>query len=32
MPIGMTGKFTDQELEALWMYLRTLPPRTYGGR
>jgi mono/diheme cytochrome c family protein len=32
MPIPMTSKFTDQELEAIWMYLRTLPPRTYGGR
>lgn len=32
MPIPMTGKFTDQEIEAIWMYLRTLPPRSYGGR
>lgn len=32
MPIAMTSRFTDEELSAIWMYLRTLPPRAYGGR
>jgi len=32
MPLGATRQMTDVELEALWAYLRTLPPRPTGTR
>jgi hypothetical protein len=25
MPWGLHGRFTDEELEAIWTYLRTIP-------
>jgi mono/diheme cytochrome c family protein len=32
MPVAMTSSFTDEELSAIWMYLRSLPAKGYGGR
>lgn len=32
MPWRMTARMTDDEIRALWAYLRTLPPREKGGR
>jgi mono/diheme cytochrome c family protein len=32
MPIGMTKHFTDEELAAMWAYLRTVPAKSFGGR
>ena len=26
------GQMTDDELKALWMYLRSVPPKEYGNR
>jgi hypothetical protein len=26
-----TGRMTETEMEALWMYLRSLPPTAAGG-
>lgn len=32
MPVAVTSNFTDDELAAMWMYLRTVPAKAYGGR
>jgi cytochrome c553 len=32
MPYPILGLMTDVELEALWAYLRTVPPRPFGER
>jgi hypothetical protein len=32
MPWPNFGKMKDDDLEALWMYLRTLEGKPYGGR
>lgn len=32
MPIGMTSRLTDTEISAIWMYLQSVPAKTYGGR
>lgn len=32
MPIPVTRQFDDVELEAIYAYLRTVPPRPYGNR
>ena len=31
MPIRMTKNLTDDEIRALWLYLRTLPTMPTGG-
>jgi hypothetical protein len=28
----MFGDMTDDELQAIWLYLQTLPPSEYGSR
>jgi mono/diheme cytochrome c family protein len=32
MPIEWTKEMTDDEITALWLYLRTVPPKQFGGR
>lgn len=32
MPWKATAKMTDQDLEAVWLFLRSLPPKPVGGR
>ncbi len=32
MPWDVYGAMSDDELHAIWAYLRTLPPRPFGGR
>jgi hypothetical protein len=32
MPWQALGHFSDMELDALWAYLQTVPPRPYGRR
>jgi mono/diheme cytochrome c family protein len=32
MPIEWTKEMTDDEIRAVWLYLRTVPPKTFGGR
>jgi mono/diheme cytochrome c family protein len=32
MPWKVLGQMTDDEMKALWLYLRSLPPREYGSR
>lgn len=32
MPWKATAKMTDQDLEAVWLFLRSLPPKPWGGR
>ena len=32
MPWKVLGQMTDQEMKAVWLYLRSLPPREYGSR
>lgn len=32
MPVAFMKEFTDMELEAMWLYLRTLEPRPFGRR
>ncbi|MEA3246260.1 MAG: c-type cytochrome [Gemmatimonadota bacterium] len=32
MPWPLAGKMTDFELHAVWLYLKSLPPQTYGTR
>jgi mono/diheme cytochrome c family protein len=32
MPVQMTREFTDMELEAMWLFLRTLEPLPFGRR
>lgn len=32
MPIRLTREMTDLETRAIWMYLRTVPPKPLGGR
>ncbi len=32
MPVELFKHFTDDEIAALWSYLRTVPAKTYGGR
>ena len=32
MPWPVVGQMTDEELKALWMYLRSAPARAYGNR
>ena len=32
MPIEWTKEMTDEEIRAVWLYLRTVPPKTFGGR
>jgi mono/diheme cytochrome c family protein len=32
MPVQFTKEFTDLELEAMWLYLRTLEPKPFGRR
>nr|MBA3670833.1 cytochrome c [Gemmatimonadaceae bacterium] len=32
MPWRRTGLMTDDEMHAVWQYLRTVPARPYGGR
>lgn len=32
MPVTLTREFTDMELQAIWKYLRTVEPRSFGGR
>jgi mono/diheme cytochrome c family protein len=32
MPIAWTKEMTDDEITAVWLYLRTVPPKSFGGR
>jgi mono/diheme cytochrome c family protein len=32
MPYKVLGQMTDDELKALWLYLKSMPPREYGNR
>ncbi|HVT38786.1 MAG TPA: cytochrome c [Gemmatimonadaceae bacterium] len=32
MPIGSTKEMTDDEIRAVYMYLKTVPPKAFGGR
>lgn len=32
MPWKATAKMTDEDLEALWLYLQTVPAKAFGGR
>jgi mono/diheme cytochrome c family protein len=32
MPWKVVGRMTDDELHALWMYLKTAPPKDFGNR
>ena len=32
MPFEYTKNLTDDEIRALWLYLRTVPPKPFGGR
>jgi mono/diheme cytochrome c family protein len=32
MPIGSTREMTDDEIRAVWAYLKTVPPKAFGGR
>ena len=32
MPIAWTKEMTDDEITAVWLYLRTVPPKQFGGR
>jgi cytochrome c553 len=32
MPIRWTKELTDDEIRALWLYLKSVPPKPYGGR
>jgi mono/diheme cytochrome c family protein len=32
MPVQFTKEFTDMELEAMWLYLRGIEPRSFGQR
>ncbi len=32
MPYRFTKLMTDDEIRALWLFLRTVPPKPYGGR
>jgi hypothetical protein len=32
MPVRLTREMTDTEIEALWMFLQTVPPREFGNR
>jgi hypothetical protein len=32
MPWRLTKLTTDDEIKAVWMYLKTVPPKPYGGR
>ena len=32
MPFKDIGRMTDDELKALWLYLRSLPPKARGNR
>ncbi len=32
MPFRYTKDMTDDEIRALWLYLKTVPPKAYGGR
>ncbi len=31
MPIAWTKEMTDDEIRAVWLYLKTVPPKEYGG-
>jgi hypothetical protein len=32
MPWKVLGQMTDEELHAVWLFLRSLPPKSYGNR
>jgi mono/diheme cytochrome c family protein len=32
MPYKVLGQMTDDELKAVWLYLKSVPPREYGNR
>lgn len=32
MPVRLTKLMTDTEIKAVWMFLKTVPPKPYGGR
>lgn len=32
MPVRLTKLMTDTEIKAVWAYLKTVPPKPYGGR
>ena len=32
MPWKVLGQMTDEEMKAVWLYLKSLPPREYGSR
>jgi hypothetical protein len=32
MPFQQFSSFSDDEISAIWMYLRTVPAKAYGGR
>jgi hypothetical protein len=32
MPIRLTREMTDQETKAIYMFLKTVPPKASGGR
>jgi cytochrome c553 len=32
MPFEFTKNLTDDEIRALWLYLKTVPPKAFGGR
>ena len=32
MPVRATKQMTDDEIRALWLYLKTVPPKPFGGR
>lgn len=32
MPYAYTRDLTDEEIRALWLYLKTVPPKPFGGR
>jgi hypothetical protein len=32
MPFRWTNEMTDDEIRAVWAYLKTVPPREFGSR
>lgn len=32
MPVKFTKDLTDDEIRALWLFIKTVPPKAYGGR
>jgi hypothetical protein len=32
MPVEWTKEMTDDEIRAVWLYLKTVPPKEFGSR